>query len=91
MLFAVFTGESLYGFHRFFHQPLRAGNLFLKTLCRRGRPLFQRQQPDIDSQQSLGDFILQLVADLLSLALLRRQNPMGQALQMFLQATGFLQ
>ncbi|MCL5096021.1 MAG: hypothetical protein M1608_00495, partial [Candidatus Omnitrophica bacterium] len=63
-----------------------AGNLFLEVAGVDRGLLFQRQQPDIDAQQSLGDFIMQIAADPLSFVLLRRQNLVGQALQMLLQA-----
>ena len=85
MVFAAFTGELFYGLRRYLHQPLGAGNLLFDALGVDRGLLFQRQQSDIDSQQRLGDFILQVLADLPSLPLLRRQNPVGQELQMFLQ------
>ena len=87
MVNTEFTGEPFYAFHRFIHQPLRAGNLFFEAAGVDRGLLFQRQQPDIDAQQRLGDFIMQVAADLLSLVLLRRQNLVGQVLQMLLQAT----
>jgi len=47
------------GLDGFFHQPLGGSNLLFEALRRIDRgPLFQRQQPDIDSQQSLGDFVV---------------------------------
>ena len=58
MMVADFTSEPFDAFQRYIHQSLRAGNLFLKARGVDRVHLFQRQQPDIDSQQSLGDFIL---------------------------------
>jgi hypothetical protein len=49
---------------------LRADNLFLQLVGVDRRLLFQRQQPDIDAQQSLGDVIVQIAAGLLSVLLL---------------------
>jgi len=43
----------------FFHQPLGAGNAFPEALHIAGGGFFQRQKMNIDSQQSLGDVILQ--------------------------------
>jgi hypothetical protein len=34
LILAVFTGEPCYAFHRYIHQPLRAGNRFLGRSCR---------------------------------------------------------
>ena len=53
--------------------------------------LFQGEQPDVDAQQSLRDFILKLKTDLLSVLLLRRQNLVGQLPQTLLQLQGFPQ
>lgn len=91
MWFAEFTRELIHGSDRFFHQPLRAGNLVFEALRVDRRLLFQRQQPDIDAQQGLGNLIVQLGADLLSFRLLCRQNLVSQMPQMFLQAAGLLQ
>jgi hypothetical protein len=85
MVNTEFTGEPFYAFHRFIHQLLRADNLFFEAVGVDRRRLFQRQQPDIDAQQRLGNLIMQVAADFLSLVLLRRQNLVGQALQMLLQ------
>ena len=39
--------------------------------------LFHGEQPDIDAQQSLGDFILEFMADLVTFIFLRRQHSPG--------------
>ena len=85
-MFADFTGESFYASFRLIRQPLRAGNVFFEALGIDGGFFFQSQQSDIDSQQSLANFILQIATDLFSFVFLRRQNLMGQMPQMFLQA-----
>ena len=87
MVNTEFTCEPFYAFYRFIHQPLRADNLFIEAAGVEGGLLFQCQQADIDAQQRLGDFIMQVAADLFSLVLLRRQKLVGQALQMLLEAT----
>ena len=76
---------------RFYHQPLRAGDFIFETLGVAPGLLFQGEQPDIDAQQSLGDFILKFAADLFAFILLRRQHLMRQLPQTFLQLQRFLQ
>ena len=87
MMDAEFMREAIDRLDGLFHQPLRAGNFFFEALSVDRGLLFQRQQANIDAQQRLGDFIMQIATDLLSFVLLCLQNLAGQALQMFLQAT----
>jgi hypothetical protein len=85
MMIAEFTSEPVYAFDRPMHQPLSAGNLIPEATGVDRSLFFQRQQSDVDSQQSLRDFILEIAADLLAFVLLRRENLVGQVPQMFLQ------
>jgi hypothetical protein len=87
MVNTEFTREPFYAFYRFINQPLRADNLFFEAAGVDGGLLFQRQQSDIDAQQRLGNFIMQVAADLFSLVLLRQQELVGQSLQMLLETT----
>ncbi len=86
-----FAGDPPHGSGRFYHQPLRAGDFILESLGVAPGFLFQREQPDIDAQQSLGDFILKFMADFLAFILLRRQHLVRQLPQTFLQLQGLLQ
>src|SRR5688572_6065678 len=80
-----FMREPIDRFYGFFHHPLRAGDFFRQHSGAPFRRLFQRQKPDVYSQQGLGDSIMQLVADHFSLRFLRRQKLMGQMPQLFLE------
>ena len=85
------AADPPHGLGRFCHQPLRAGDFIFETLGVAPRLLFQGEQPDIDAQQRLGDFILKFPADLLAFILLRRQHLVRQLPQAFLQFERILQ
>ena len=63
------------------------GNSFFEPLGIDCGLSFQCHQSNIDSQQRLGDFVMQLVAHLRSLVLLRQQNLTGQMPYMLLHKT----
>ena len=88
---AQFAGELMHDVHRFFHQPLRAGDVAVQALGVERGLLFQGRQPDIDARQGLGDYIMQFAADLFSLLLLRRENLAGQLPQLLLHAVRLFQ
>ena len=88
---AQFAGELMHDVHRFFHQPLRPGDVAVQALGVDHGLLFQGRQPDIDARQSLGDDIMQFAADFPSLLLLGRDNLAGQLPQLRLQALRLFQ
>ncbi len=51
----------------------------------------EREQPYVDSQQRLRDFVLEFVADVFAFVLLSGQKPVRQLAQPFLQVERFLQ
>ena len=77
--------------HRFFHEPLGAGDFFLEALVVERGLGFQGSQPDIDARQGLGYLIMQFAADHLALFLLGRQKLAGQQPQLFLHVPRLLQ
>ena len=77
--------------HRLFHQPLRARDGFLQAFGVDRGLLRQGRQMDIDARQRLGDFIVQLAADLLPLFLQRGENLAGQVPQLVLLVARLLQ
>ena len=76
---------------RFFHQPLRAGDVAVQPLGVDRRLLLQGGQPDVDARQRLGDDIMQFAADVFALLLLRRENLAGQPPQLLLQPVRLFQ
>ena len=78
LIIVDFMRKTPHGFSRLCHQPSRAGDFFLETFGIAPGFLFQGEQPDIDPQQILGDFILEFTADLLAFILLRTQHPVRQ-------------
>lgn len=76
---------------RLFHQLLHLDDFMLETRVVASSLQFQGKQPDIDSQQSLGDFILKFEADRLACVLLRGDCLMSQLPQLLLQLVRFLQ
>lgn len=69
---------SFHGFTGLRHETLRDRNVPIKALGSGSGFVFQGQQPDIDTEQSLRDFILQFATDLFSFLLLGAQNLMGE-------------
>jgi hypothetical protein len=69
-----FAGGSLHNGSGCYHRFLCAGDVLLKSFRAPARLPLQREQPHVDSQQRLRDLILELVADLLSVVFLCRQN-----------------
>ena len=63
--------------HRFFHQPLRPGDIFPEILEIDRGFHGQRCEMNIDAHQGLDDFIMQLPADPLAFFLLRQQKLAG--------------
>ena len=86
-----FAGELMHDVHRFFHQLLREGDVTRKALGVDPSLLFQGGQADVDARQSLGDDIMQLAAEALSLLFLGLQNLTGQMPQLFLHDTRLVQ
>ena len=84
-------GDPPHGPRRFYQQSPRAGDFILDNLGVVLGLLFQLEQPDIDAQQRLRDFILKFQADFLALFFLRHQHLVRQLPQTFLQLQGFLQ
>ena len=72
--------------HRLLHKLLRARDVLGEPLRILRRLNSQVREMDIDARQRLGDEIVQLAADSLSILLLIRQNPAGQVPQFFQQA-----
>ena len=60
------AGHAPHGAGRFYHQALCVGDFILEARGVSPRLLFQREQADIDAEQSLGDFILKRATDLLA-------------------------
>ena len=74
---AQFAGELMHDVHRFFHQPLRAGDVAVQALGVGRGLLFQGRQPDIDARQGLGDDIMQFAADFPAFLLLGQRESGG--------------
>ena len=70
---AQFARELMHDVHRFFHQPLRARDVAVKTLGVDRRLLGQGRQPDVDARQGLGDDIMEFAADFPAFLLLGRR------------------
>src|SRR4030095_15440988 len=85
------TRDPAYRSNRFCHQPLHAGNFILQSLGVASGFLSQREQPDVDSQQSLRNLILELTADVLAFHFLRGQHLVCQLSQSLLQLQGLAQ
>jgi hypothetical protein len=86
-----FSRESIDRPDRFHHQSLRAGDFFLKVCAAALGRRFQVQEPNMDSQQGLADFILKLVADRMPLILLFRHNVVRPSPETILISQGILQ
>jgi hypothetical protein len=69
---------------RFYHQSLGAGNFVFESAGFAPGGLLQQQQPDIDAQQSLGDFVPEFMAEFYALILLPCQHPVRQLPQLLL-------
>jgi hypothetical protein len=74
-----------------YHSLLRAGDVLLESLRVAPSFLLQRDQPHVDPQQRLGDLILEFLADRLAIIFLRRQNPVRQPAQTFLELERLVQ
>ncbi len=69
----------------FYHRPLGTGDVILEAFLADPRFLLQREQPDINAQQGLGDFLLEFTTDEFAIAFLRREHPVRQPPQTFLE------
>ena len=80
-----FAGGPAHDRSRFYQQPLRAGDFILKSFGLAPRLLFQRQQVDVDPQQSLDDVRLKRPAGALAFIFLRCQKPTRELSETFLK------
>jgi hypothetical protein len=80
-----FAGSPPHNVSGCYHGLLRAGDVLLEAFRAAPRFLLQRDQPHVDAQQRLGDLILQFLADRFAVVFLRRQNPVRQPPQTFLE------
>ena len=71
-----FMREPVDQLNGFFHRPLRAGDYFSKVGRAALGRFVQGQKPDLEAQQSLGDFMVGLPADLRSRHFLRQNKRM---------------
>jgi hypothetical protein len=86
-----FAGGSLHNRGGFYHCLLGAGDVLLESFRAAPRFLLQREQPHIDAQEPLRDFVLKLLADLFAVIFLRRQNPVCEESQAFLELKRLIQ
>ncbi len=70
---------------------LRIGDVLLESFGPAPGLLLQREQPHVDAEQSLRELVLELAADRFAVVLLRRQNPVRQPTQPFLELEGLVE
>ena len=76
--------EAVHDVHGFFHQPLGAGDLFVQCCDAACGLCFEGGEPHVDTRKRLGDYIMQLAADLAALLLLHGQQLARQMEQLLL-------
>jgi hypothetical protein len=86
-----FAGGPLHNGSGSYHRLLGAGDVLLESFRAAPRFLLQRQQPHVDAQQRLRDLGLELAADRFAVVFLRRQNPVRQPAQTFLELERLIQ
>src|ERR1044071_7751591 len=89
MISAYFTRESFDVFLRLIHHLLGGGNFTFETPGVDGGHFFQCQQSDVDSEQSLSNFVLEIAANLFSFVLLCHEDSMSELSQAVLEAVRF--
>jgi hypothetical protein len=73
------------------HRLLRVADFLLESFRAPPRFVLQREQAHVDAQERLRDLVLELVADLFAVVFLRRQNPVRQETQPFLEMKRLIQ
>ena len=88
---AQFAREPVHGVDRIFHEPLRLADLLHQVLDVDPRLHLEGGEMNVDADQRLDDFVMQLPADALALLLLGEEKLAGEMAQLLLHVQRLLE